>query len=200
MNKLIANFFSELISLVHILAIGGFCWYLIQEKPWQQGQSALIFTVLAFCGYVAVTGLLSTFIAMNENIVELKSTLDSFKSNEGSSLDVLLSELKNELGTQLETIATESLSISTSIQSIASDTSEISSRIESIASDTSEISSRIESIANETFDISLSMNSGAGSLNKAISQLSESTNDLSQSVSTLNQLLNQDWFRKLILK
>jgi len=186
MNKLIANFFSELISLVHILAIGGFCWYLIQEKPWQQGQSALIFTVLAFCGYVAVTGLLSTFIAMNENIVELKSTLDSFKTNEGSSLDVLLSELKNELGTQLETIATESLSISTSI--------------ESIASDTSEISSRIESIANETFDISLSMNSGAGSLNKAISQLSESTNDLSQSVSTLNQLLNQDWFRKLILK
>ena len=186
MNKLIADFFSELISLVHLLAIGGFCWYLFQEKPWQQGQSELIFTVLAFCGYVAVTGLLSTFIAMNENIVELKLTLDNIKTSGGSSLDELFSELKNELGTKLETIATESISISTSI--------------ESIASDTLDISSRIESIATETSDISSCMNSEAGSLNEAISQLSISTKNLSQSVSTLNQLLNQDWFRKLILK
>ena len=128
MNKLIADFFSELISLVHILAIGGFCWYLIQEKPWQQGQSVLIFTVLAFCGYVAVTGLLSTFIVMNENIVELKKEITSLNS--------------------------------------------------------------------KAYLISLE----AGSLNEAIQNLSSSAKNLGQSVTTLNELLNQDWFKKLILR
>ena len=128
MNKLIADFFSELISLVHILAIGGFCWYLIQEKPWQQGQSVLIFTVLAFCGYVAVTGLLSTFIVINENIVELKKEITSLNS--------------------------------------------------------------------KAYLISLE----AGSLNEAIQNLSSSAKNLGQSVTTLNELLNQDWFKKLILR
>ena len=128
MNKLIADFFSELISLVHILAIGGFCWYLIQEKPWQQGQSVLIFTVLAFCGYVAVTGLLSTFIVMNENIVELKKEITSLNS--------------------------------------------------------------------KAYLISLE----AGSLNEAIQNLSSTAKNLGQSVTTLNELLNQDWFKKLILR
>ena len=128
MNKLIADFFSELISLVHILAIGGFCWYLIQEKPWQQGQSVLIFTVLAFFGYVAVTGLLSTFIVINENIVELKKEI--------TSLNI------------------------------------------------------------KAYLISLE----AGSLNEAIQNLSSSAKNLGQSVTTLNELLNQDWFKKLILR
>ena len=128
MNKLIADFFSELISLVHILAIGGFCWYLIQEKPWQQGQSVLIFTVLAFCGYVAVTGLLSTFIVINENIVELKKEITSLNS--------------------------------------------------------------------KAYLISLE----AGSLNEAIQNLSSSAKNLGQSVTTLNELLNQDWVKKLILR
>lgn len=172
MNKLIADFFSELISLVHILAIGGFCWYLISEKPWQQGQSALIFTVLAFCGYVAVTGLLSTFIAMNENIVELKKEIKSLNSNQGSEINEFLSDLKIEVVTQLEAIALESATISSSVESVASDTSEITSLI----------------------------NLEAGSLNEAIQNLSNSAKNLGQSVSTLNHLLNQDWFRKLILK
>jgi len=171
-NKLIADFFSELISLVHILAIGGFCWYLISEKPWQQGQSALIFTVLAFCGYVAVTGLLSTFIAMNENIVELKKEIKSLNSNQGSEINEFLSDLKIEVVTQLEAIALESATISSSVESVASDTSEITSLI----------------------------NLEAGSLNEAIQNLSNSAKNLGQSVSTLNHLLNQDWFRKLILK
>jgi hypothetical protein len=182
-NKFIADFFSELISLVHILAIGGFCWYLISEKPWQQGQSALIFTVLAFCGYVAVTGLLSTFIAMNENIVELKKEIKenivelkkeikNLNSNQGSEINEFLSDLKIEVVTQLEAIALESATISSSVESVASDTSEITSLI----------------------------NLEAGSLNEAIQNLSNSAKNLGQSVSTLNHLLNQDWFRKLILK
>ena len=172
MNKLIADFFSELISLVHILAIGGFCWYLIQEKPWQQGQSVLIFTVLAFCGYVAVTGLLSTFIAMNENIVELKKEIKSLNSNQGSEINEFLSDLKIEVVTQLEAIALESATISSSAESVASDTSEITSLI-SLEAD---------------------------SLNEAIQNLSNSAKNLGQSVTTLNQLLNQDWFKKLILR
>ena len=172
MNKLIADFFSELISLVHILAIGGFCWYLIQEKPWQQGQSVLIFTVLAFCGYVAVTGLLSTFIVINENIVELKKEIKSLNSNQGSEINEFLSDLKIEVVTQLEAIALESATISSSAVSVASDTSEITSLI------------------------SLE----AGSLNEAIQNLSNSAKNLGQSVTTLNQLLNQDWFKKLILR
>ena len=172
MNKLIADFFSELISLVHILAIGGFCWYLIQEKPWQQGQSVLIFTVLAFCGYVAVTGLLSTFIVMNENIVELKKEIKSLNSNQGSEINEFLSDLKIEVVTQLEAIALESATISSSAESVASDTSEITSLI-SLEAD---------------------------SLNEAIQNLSNSAKNLGQSVTTLNQLLNQDWFKKLILR
>ena len=172
MNKLIADFFSELISLVHILAIGGFCWYLIQEKPWQQGQSVLIFTVLAFCGYVAVTGLLSTFIVINENIVELKKEIKSLNSNQGSEINEFLSDLKIEVVTQLEAIALESATISSSAESVASDTSEITSLI-SLEAD---------------------------SLNEAIQNLSNSAKNLGQSVTTLNQLLNQDWFKKLILR
>ena len=172
MNKVIAEIFSQLISLVHIVAIGGFCWYLIHERPWQQGQEALIFTVLAFCGYVALTGLLSTFISINENILELKEEIKIINSNQGSELTEVLSDLKIEVVNQLEAIALESETISARVESIASETSEITSLI----------------------------NLEAGSLNEAIQNLSNSAINLGQSVSTLNHLLNQDWFKKLILK
>ncbi len=168
MNKLIANFFSEFISLVHIIAIIGFCGYLFHDKPWQRGQSELMFIVLAFCGYVALTGLLSTFIAMNENIVELKEEIKSLITNQGSELN----DLKSDVITQLEAIASESATISFRVESVASDTSELTSLI----------------------------NLEAGSLTEAIQNFSNSAKDLGESVTTLNQLLNQDWFKKLILK
>ena len=172
MNKLIAQIFSELISLVHLVAIGGFSWYLIHEKPWQQGQSTLIFTVLVLCGYVAVTGLLSTFIAINENILEIKEELKSLNSTQGLELGEVLSDLKMEVVNQLEAISLETVTISNRVESIASDTSEITSLV----------------------------NLEGGSLNEAVQNLSNSAINLGQSVSTLNHLLNQDWFKKLILK
>jgi hypothetical protein len=53
----------------------------------------LIFTVLVLCGYVAVTGLLSTFIAINENILEIKEELKSLNSTQGLELDEVLSKI-----------------------------------------------------------------------------------------------------------
>lgn len=93
MNRMIANTFASLISLVHILvlfALGGATLIYFSEgtrkyDAWLSNfglpkEGFLILIIGLWVGYVLLVGFFSTIIAMNENLERLANTLEELKN------------------------------------------------------------------------------------------------------------------------
>jgi len=87
MNRFIAKIFSGFLALIHIgyilFLIGAIVAFYSKDNPIRdlflqlgipQG-SFLIFIFATFIGYVLVMGLLSTFVAINDNLERLYETI-----------------------------------------------------------------------------------------------------------------------------
>jgi hypothetical protein len=93
MNKFIASTFSELLSLLHIVVIGGLVIALISYH--QNKQSLVTFlgpeatepvyvyvmALIVFVGYVLVMGALSTLVSMNEYLKDISEKIDRLDAN-----------------------------------------------------------------------------------------------------------------------
>lgn len=168
LNKFIAEAFSVLLAFFHIGAILVFTFVAIAEKPWQQDRSTLITYVLIAVGYVFATGLISTFAAINEHLVDLKQSLDSMSQSLGDSVD----SIKNDVS-----------EVKDSFEEVKISVEEMKDCLQSMSSHTEEL--RDEIIHN---------------VSEVTSNLAESSRALANSVTALNRLVDQDWFRKAILR
>ena len=87
MNKIIANIFSVILSAIHVCVIIGFI-FVIGKYQNDKGAVISIFGNAAYDGamfygvlfgvfllYVLFVGLLSTFVAINEHLEEISSSL-----------------------------------------------------------------------------------------------------------------------------
>ncbi len=87
MNKVIANIFSVILSTIHVVVIIGF---IIVIGKYQSDKEAVVnifgnvaydrgmfygILFLVFLLYVLFVGLLSTFVAINEHLEEISSSL-----------------------------------------------------------------------------------------------------------------------------
>ncbi len=87
MNKFIANIFSGILSLIHIVVIVGFVLVILNYQKNKDSVVGIFGSIayesgafygilfLIFLLYVLFIGLLSTFVAINENLEEINSTL-----------------------------------------------------------------------------------------------------------------------------
>jgi hypothetical protein len=89
MNRFIANAFAGILSIVHIVVIAGLGFMTIAALSEDRRNLAQIrnlfgvderyvigFVIAAWIGYVLLTGLLSTAVAINENLERLNEKLD----------------------------------------------------------------------------------------------------------------------------
>ena len=96
MNRFIANAFAGILSLIHIVVIAGLGFMTIAALSDDRRQLStlrnlfgvderhVIFIVIAlWIGYVLFTGLLSTAVAINENLERLNEKLDEVSGKLG---------------------------------------------------------------------------------------------------------------------
>ena len=89
MNRFIANAFAGILSLVHIVVIAALGFMTLAAFTEDRRQLATIrnlfgideryiigFVIAAWIGYVLLTGLLSTAVAINENLERLNQKMD----------------------------------------------------------------------------------------------------------------------------
>ena len=89
MNRFIASAFAGILSLVHIVVIAGLGFLTIAAFSEDRRQLAQIrgmfgiyeryligFIIAAWIGYVLLTGLLATAVAINENLERLNEKLE----------------------------------------------------------------------------------------------------------------------------
>ena len=93
MNKFIASTFSELLSLLHVVVIGGLVFALIAYPQNKQslvsflGPEALepvyvyIVALVVFVVYVLIVGALSTLVSMNEYLKDISEKIDRLDVN-----------------------------------------------------------------------------------------------------------------------
>jgi len=89
MNRFIASAFAGILSIVHIVVIAALGFMTIAALSEDRRQLATVrnlfgiddryiigFVIAAWIGYVLLTGLLSTAVAINENLERLNQKLD----------------------------------------------------------------------------------------------------------------------------
>jgi len=96
MNRFIASAFAGILSIVHIVVIAALGFATIAALSEDRRQLATIrnmfgiddryiigFVIAAWIGYVLLTGLLSTAVAINENLERLNEKLDDLTGKLG---------------------------------------------------------------------------------------------------------------------
>jgi hypothetical protein len=93
MNKFIANTFSGVLSLLHLLFIGGLVLALISYHQNKQSLVAFfgheaaepvyvyVIALVVFLGYVLVLGALSTLVSINEYLKDISKKIDRLNAN-----------------------------------------------------------------------------------------------------------------------
>ncbi len=89
MNRFIASAFASILSLIHIVVIAGLGFMTIAALSDDRRQLSslrnlfgideghvIFFVIALWVGYVLFTGLLSTAVAINENLERLNEKLD----------------------------------------------------------------------------------------------------------------------------